>query len=76
MSVALWLLVFASAVNAIAMVMNLRRASELDEFADVLLSDRKQLLEAARENAEASASLGIFVALNPIARLKTPSPEA
>jgi hypothetical protein len=77
MTVAAGLLVFASVVNAIAMVMNLRRSEELDEFAEVLLRDRARVIEIANSVREREQSLEQgrkdlegFVALNPITRLQ------
>lgn len=66
-----WLLLSLLIGNVWGFVANWRRAKALDEFATELLNDRRRLLAAAKEVREREESLGIFVALNPITRLKT-----
>jgi hypothetical protein len=70
LAAAAWLLLSWTLGNLWATRANLRRASDLDEYAEVLLRDRQRVLSAAKDIREREASLEVFVALNPITRLK------
>jgi hypothetical protein len=72
-----WILASLTVGNIFACWANLRRADDLDEYAEVLLRDRARVLDIAKSLREREQSLEqgrkdleVFVALNPITRLQ------